>query len=45
MNPAEHPRAWGMTLFMGVFLNMLYWSFRLIKQRRMPEAALKNTAG
>jgi uncharacterized membrane protein len=37
VNPAEHPRAWGMTLFMGVFLNMLYWSFRLIQQRRVSE--------
>ncbi|MDR1287616.1 MAG: DUF1361 domain-containing protein [Treponema sp.] len=33
INPAEHPRAWGLTLFMGIFLNMLYWSFRLIKRR------------
>lgn len=33
INPFEHPRAWGMTLFMGLFLNMLYWSFRLIRKR------------
>jgi uncharacterized membrane protein len=33
MNPLEHRTTWGMTLFMGLFLNMLYWSFRLIKKR------------
>jgi uncharacterized membrane protein len=33
MNPLEHQTTWGMTLFMGLFLNMLYWSFRLIKKR------------
>ncbi len=34
VNPFQHPRAWGMTLFMGVFLNMVYGSFRLIRSRR-----------
>jgi uncharacterized membrane protein len=33
LNPFEYPNTWGMTLFMGFFLNMLYWSFRLIRQR------------
>ncbi|HZL11251.1 MAG TPA: DUF1361 domain-containing protein [Prolixibacteraceae bacterium] len=33
INPFEHPRTWGMTLFLGVFLNMIYWSFRFIKER------------
>lgn len=33
INPFAHPRAWGMTLFMGLFLNMIYWSFRLIRKR------------
>jgi uncharacterized membrane protein len=32
-NPFKHPGTWGMTLFMGLFLNMLYWSFRLIRKR------------
>ncbi|MEM6396786.1 MAG: DUF1361 domain-containing protein [Bacteroidota bacterium] len=32
VNPKEHPRTWGVTLFMGVFLNMLYWSFRLTRR-------------
>jgi len=33
VNPYQHPRAWGMTIFMGLFLNMIYWSFRLIRKR------------
>lgn len=33
INPLDHPRTWGMTLFMGIFLNMIYWSFRLIRNR------------
>lgn len=33
INPFDHPRTWGMTLFMGIFLNMIYWSFRLIRNR------------
>jgi len=31
--PADHPRTWGMTIVLGLFLNILYWSFRLIKNR------------
>lgn len=30
INPFEHPRTWGMTIFLGVFLNMMYWSFRVV---------------
>jgi uncharacterized membrane protein len=33
INPFGHLRAWGMTIFMGLFLNMIYWSFRLIRKR------------
>lgn len=33
VNPLDHPRTWGVTIFMGVFLNMIYWTFRLIKRR------------
>lgn len=33
VNPFDHPRAWGLTLFMGVFLNMIYWSLKLIKKQ------------
>lgn len=32
--PWEHPRTWGMTIFMGIFLNMIYWSLKLWKKRR-----------
>ncbi|MBN2728332.1 MAG: DUF1361 domain-containing protein [Bacteroidales bacterium] len=34
VNPLEHPRTWGMTIFMGVFLNLMYWSLRLIRKRK-----------
>jgi uncharacterized membrane protein len=33
INPFDHPRTWGMTIFMGIFLNMIYLSFRLIRTR------------
>ncbi len=33
INPLQHPRTWGMTLFMGVFLNMIYWTFRMVRKR------------
>lgn len=33
VNPLSHPRTWGMTIFMGVFLNMVYWSLRLINNK------------
>ena len=33
INPFEHPRTWGMTIFMGLFLNMIYLSFRLVRKR------------
>jgi uncharacterized membrane protein len=36
-NPFKYPGSWGMTLFMGLFLNMLYWSFRLIRKRKERE--------
>ncbi len=34
INPFEHPRTWGMTLLMGVLLNMFYWSFRLLQKEK-----------
>jgi uncharacterized membrane protein len=33
INPFEHPRTWGMTLFMGLFLTIIYWSFHLVRKR------------
>ncbi|MDR0601147.1 MAG: DUF1361 domain-containing protein [Treponema sp.] len=44
INPADYPRAWGLTLFMGIFLNMMYWSFRLIKRRSPVHDAGRNAA-
>jgi uncharacterized membrane protein len=35
INPFDHPRTWGFTLFMGIFLNLLYWSFRIIRRRNV----------
>ena len=34
INPFAHTRTWGMTLFMGLFLNIIYWSFRLVRNRK-----------
>lgn len=34
INPFAHPRTWGMTILMGLFLNILYWSFQLIRKRK-----------
>jgi uncharacterized membrane protein len=34
IHPMEHPRTWGMTLFLGLFLNLAYWSFKLIRTRQ-----------
>ena len=33
VNPFAHPRTWGMTIFMGIFLNMIYLSFKHIQNR------------
>ncbi len=33
LNPFAYTYTWGMTIFMGLFLNIMYWSFKLIKQR------------
>ena len=32
-NPFQHRTTWGVTIFMGIFLNIVYWSFRLVKKR------------
>lgn len=31
IDPNSHPRTWAVTILMGVFLNMIYWSFRFLK--------------
>ena len=33
-NPFIHTRTWGMTIFMGLFLTILYFSFGLIRRRK-----------
>ncbi|WP_230148649.1 DUF1361 domain-containing protein [Pedobacter sp. Bi27] len=37
LNPLSHPRTWGMTLLMGLLLNMIYFSIKFIKAK--PELA------
>lgn len=34
INPFSHPRTWGMTILMGLFLNIIYWSFVFIGKRK-----------
>ena len=34
VNPFEHPRTWGVTLLMGLFINLVYWPLRLIKYKK-----------
>ena len=33
-NPFKHPTAWGMTILMGIFLNIIYWSFKVVKREK-----------
>lgn len=33
-NPFGYPRAWGMTLLMGVLLNMMFYSIKFIKDKK-----------
>ncbi|MFH0894019.1 MAG: DUF1361 domain-containing protein [Bacteroidota bacterium] len=33
VNPANHPRTWGMTVFMAMFLIVMYFSFRILRRR------------
>jgi uncharacterized membrane protein len=33
VSPSYHPKPYGMTLFMGLFLNIVYWSFHFIRTR------------
>jgi len=32
-HPLSHPRTWGMTILLGVMLNMIFWSVRLIRNK------------
>lgn len=35
LHPFVHPKAWGMTLLLGVMLNIIYWTFRPMRQRKL----------
>ncbi|MFZ4398658.1 MAG: DUF1361 domain-containing protein [Bacteroidales bacterium] len=34
INPTDHPRTWGMTILMGLLLNMMYFSFRFFNKNK-----------
>jgi uncharacterized membrane protein len=36
VNPAAYPRTWGMTIMLGLLLNVIYWSLRLVAGRVPP---------
>lgn len=38
MNPFHHGRTWGVTFTMFAFLNIVYWSFRLVVRRNTENA-------
>lgn len=33
IDPAHHPRTWGMTFFLGLLLNVMFYSFKIIRSR------------
>jgi len=35
VNPLHHPRTWGMTILMGIILNMMFWAIRMISANRV----------
>jgi len=35
LHPSSHAQAWGVTLFMGFFLNTIYWSYYFIKEKKI----------
>ncbi len=34
IHPFAHPRTWGMTILFGLLLNMIFWSLKLLLQKR-----------
>ena len=45
LNPLDHPRTWGMTLVLGVFLNIVYWTFKYLREERydhLPKVPVAN---
>ena len=37
IDPFSHPRTWGLTIFMGIFLNMVYWSMKQVRFKSSEE--------
>lgn len=40
IDPFAHPRTWGVTIVLGLLLNIIYWSFWLIKNRSLKPAVV-----
>jgi uncharacterized membrane protein len=36
LNPVDHPTTWGVTLLMGLLLNMMYWTIRSLSVSKNP---------
>ena len=34
INPLDHPRTWGVTVLLGVFLNLAYFSMKYIRKQK-----------
>lgn len=34
IDPFSHPRTWGVTLAMGLLLNMMYWSIKVVRAKK-----------
>lgn len=35
INPFDHTRTWGVTIFMGLFLTMLYFTFKFLRKKQI----------
>ena len=35
INPMDHTRTWGVTVFMGLFLTMLYFTFKFLRKNKL----------
>jgi uncharacterized membrane protein len=34
INPLSHPKTWGFTIFMGLLLNVIYWSLKVLNKEK-----------
>lgn len=39
--PESYPQTWGMTLLLGVFLNIIYWTFKYVHSAKFNIHILK----